>query len=64
MKSILGEFSSGVSVWRNKGTESNLGTLLAQPPLPGVRGALPQALVVAGAISSTAFAMKHVNSES
>jgi len=38
-KSVLGEFSSVVSIFCNKGTQSDLGA-----PRSGVRGALPPAL--------------------
>jgi len=34
MKSVLGEFCSGISICRNKGTESDLGT----PFCPGHTG--------------------------
>ena len=37
VKSVLGEFSSGVSICRNKGTQSDLGPLFA-PPGRGVQG--------------------------
>ena len=44
-KSVLGEFSSGVSICYNKGTRSDLGILfLLEPPGRGVQGALPPAL--------------------
>jgi len=46
VKSVLGEFSSGVSICRNNGTQSDFGALfLPGPPLPGGTGALPPALV-------------------
>jgi len=46
VKSALGEFSNGVSIWRNKGTQSDFGApFLPAPPGRGVRGALPPALV-------------------
>jgi len=39
VKSVLGEFSSGVSVCRNKGTQSDVGApLLPGPPRPGGTG--------------------------
>jgi len=46
VKSVLGEFRSGVSIYRNKGTQSDLGA----PFLPGVPqpGALPSALPTLG----------------
>ena len=45
MKSVLGEFSFGVSICRNKGTESDLGTLFCPGhPGTGVWGGLPPAL--------------------
>jgi len=44
VKSALGEFSSGVSVCRNKGTQSDLGTPFWPTPIPGDTGALLQAL--------------------
>ena len=53
MKSVLGEFSFGVSICRCKGTQSDLGA----PFLPGapfgrrVRGALPSALFVTPTVS-------------
>jgi len=40
VKYVLGEFSSGVSICRNKDTQSDLGT-------PFSPGALPQALCAA-----------------
>ena len=43
-KSLLGEFSFGVSICRNKGTQSDLGALfLSGAPDRGVREALPPA---------------------
>jgi len=39
VKSVLGEFSSGVSVCRNKSTQSDVGTpFLPGPPRPGGTG--------------------------
>ena len=45
VKSVLGEFSSGVSACRNKGTQSDVGApfLPGPPPAEGY-GALPPAL--------------------
>jgi len=43
--SVLNEFSSGVSICRNKGIQSDLGAPFCPGPLcPGVRGALLPAL--------------------
>jgi len=49
VKSVLGEFSSGVPICRNKSTQSDLGApfLLGLPPVGGTR-ALPPALPVRG----------------
>jgi len=33
VKSVLGEFSSGVSICRNKSTQSNLGPPFCPPPV-------------------------------
>jgi len=45
VKSVLGEFSSGVSICRNKGTQSDLGALfLPGAPPAGGMGSLPPAL--------------------
>jgi len=39
VQAVLGEFSSGVSVCRNKGTQSDLGApFFPAPPRPGVTG--------------------------
>ena len=39
MKSVLGEFRSGVSTCRNKGSQSDLGaSFLLAPPRPGDTG--------------------------
>ena len=46
VKSVLAEFSSGDSVLRNKGNQSDLGTPFCPPPRPGGTGALPPALSV------------------
>jgi len=46
VKSVLGEFISGVSIRRNKHTRSDLGPSFCPGPHPdrGVRGPLPPAL--------------------
>ena len=42
MKLVLGDFSSGVSICRNKDTKSDLGTpFFPGSPQPGGTGALP-----------------------
>jgi len=48
VKSVIGEFSSGVSIYRNKGTQSDLsgGPLFARAPRRGIRRILPPALVL------------------
>jgi len=43
VKSIRGEFSSGVSICRNKGTQSDLGTPSFPDPPPAGYGLLPPA---------------------
>jgi len=46
VKSVLGEFSSVVTIFRNKGSQSDLGApFLDGAPRPGVRGTLPPALL-------------------
>jgi len=59
VKSVLGEFSSGVSICRNKGAQSDLGApfLSGTPRRRGMRG-LPPALVIRSDTSSGFF--KHV----
>jgi len=44
VKPVLGEISSGVSICRNKGTQSDLGGRFARAPRPGRTGSLPPAL--------------------
>jgi len=55
VKSVLGEFSSGISICRNQRTRSDLGaSFFSGPPRPGGTGALPPALSVSH--RSTLFA--------
>jgi len=43
VKSVLDEFSSGVFIFRNKGTQSDLGATFLPGTPRGLRGALPPA---------------------
>jgi len=63
VKSVLGELSSGVSVCRNKGTESDLGApFLLAPPGRGVRGTLPPALDICFDLSGLFYSMHTLKS--
>jgi len=53
VKSILGEFSFGVSICRSSGTQSDLGAPFACTPRPGGTTALPPALRVGNLFTIT-----------